>query len=40
MLLKDKVITAMTGSNVVIDGGMTSQLVSKELYQSRPIEGK
>jgi NAD(P)-dependent dehydrogenase (short-subunit alcohol dehydrogenase family) len=38
-LLSDR-SQAMTGSNVVIDGGMTSQLVSKEPYQSMPIEGK
>jgi NAD(P)-dependent dehydrogenase (short-subunit alcohol dehydrogenase family) len=30
---------AMTGSNIIIDGGMTSQLVSKEPYESKPIEG-
>jgi len=38
-LLSDR-SQAITGSNLVIDGGMTSQLVSKEPYPSKPIEGK
>jgi NAD(P)-dependent dehydrogenase (short-subunit alcohol dehydrogenase family) len=28
----------VTGANLLADGGMTSQLVSKELYQSKPQE--
>lgn len=30
----------MTGSNVFADGGVTSQLISKEPYVSRPLTGK
>ena len=30
----------ITGANILADGGMTSQLVSKEPYASRPLEGK
>jgi 3-oxoacyl-[acyl-carrier protein] reductase len=32
--------TSMTGSNIIADLGMTSQLVSKEPYSSKAIEGK
>jgi len=28
----------MTGANILVDGGMTSQLISKEPYESKPIE--
>ena len=28
----------VTGANLLADGGMTSQLVSKELYSSKPQE--
>ena len=31
--------STITGSNIVADGGMTSQLISKEPYESKPIEG-
>jgi NAD(P)-dependent dehydrogenase (short-subunit alcohol dehydrogenase family) len=30
----------ITGANIFADGGMTSQLISREPYQSRPLEGK
>jgi len=30
----------ITGANIYADGGMTSQLISKEPYKSRPLEGK
>jgi NAD(P)-dependent dehydrogenase (short-subunit alcohol dehydrogenase family) len=30
----------ITGANIYADGGMTSQLVSREPYKSRPLEGK
>lgn len=30
----------ITGANILADGGMTSQLISKEPYQSKAIEGK
>ncbi len=30
----------ITGANIYADGGMTSQLTSKEPYKSRPLEGK
>jgi NAD(P)-dependent dehydrogenase (short-subunit alcohol dehydrogenase family) len=30
----------ITGANILIDGGMTSQLISRESYRSRPLEGK
>ncbi len=29
-----------TGANIVVDGGMTSQLISQEPYQSKSLEGK
>ena len=32
--------SSITGANITADCGMTSQLVSKEPYQSRSIEGK
>jgi NAD(P)-dependent dehydrogenase (short-subunit alcohol dehydrogenase family) len=32
--------TSMTGSNIIADLGMTSQLISKEPYGSKAIEGK
>ncbi len=38
-LLSDR-SKCMTGSNVLADGGMTSQLISKEPYVSRPIGGE
>jgi enoyl-[acyl-carrier-protein] reductase (NADH) len=38
-LLSDRA-TAITGANILADGGMTSQLVSKEPYQSKPIGGE
>lgn len=31
---------AITGANLVADGGMTSQLISKEPYKAKAIEGK
>lgn len=37
MRLNDKV-AIVTGANLLADGGMTSQLVSKELYRSKPQE--
>ena len=37
-LLSDR-CPALTGANILHDGGMTSQLVSREPYESRPIEG-
>ncbi|MCE9555129.1 MAG: SDR family oxidoreductase [Planctomycetes bacterium] len=30
----------LTGANIPIDGGMTSQLISKESYRSRSVEGR
>lgn len=30
----------ITGANIFADGGMTSQLISKEPYASKPLEGK
>ncbi|MBM3396581.1 MAG: SDR family oxidoreductase [Betaproteobacteria bacterium] len=30
----------ITGANIVIDGGMTSQLISRENYSSKPVEGR
>lgn len=30
---------AITGANIFADGGMTSQLISKEPYQAKPLEG-
>ena len=38
-LLSDR-SAAITGANILADGGMTSQLVSKEPYVSKPLEGK
>jgi len=38
-LLSDR-SACITGANILADGGMTSQLVSKEPYVSRPLEGK
>jgi NAD(P)-dependent dehydrogenase (short-subunit alcohol dehydrogenase family) len=38
-LLSDR-SACITGANIVADGGMTSQLISKEPYQSRPLEGQ
>ena len=38
-LLSDR-SSSITGSNILADGGMTSQLVSKEPYQSRSLGGK
>jgi NAD(P)-dependent dehydrogenase (short-subunit alcohol dehydrogenase family) len=32
--------SAMTGSNMIVDAGMTSQLISKEPFESKTIEGK
>ena len=37
-LLSDK-SSAMTGSNMMVDAGMTSQLVSREPFESSSIEG-
>ncbi len=37
-LLSDR-SSAITGANIFADGGMTSQLISKEPYQSKPLEG-
>ena len=37
-LLSDR-CPALTGANILHDGGMTSQLISREPYESRPIEG-
>jgi enoyl-[acyl-carrier-protein] reductase (NADH) len=37
-LLSDRA-SAITGANILADGGMTSQLVSKEPYASKPIGG-
>ncbi len=36
-LLSDR-SRAITGANIMADGGMTSQLISKEPYRSKPIE--
>lgn len=30
----------LTGANIPIDGGMTSQLISKENYRTLPVEGR
>jgi len=30
----------VTGSNLVVDGGMTSQLISAAPYESKPVEGR
>jgi NAD(P)-dependent dehydrogenase (short-subunit alcohol dehydrogenase family) len=30
----------MTGANVIVDGGMTSQLISAAPYGSKPVEGR
>ncbi len=30
----------VTGANLIADGGMTSQLISKAAYASKPLEGK
>ena len=38
-LLSDR-CPSMTGANITHDGGMTSQLISREPYGSRAIEGK
>lgn len=38
-LLSDRSV-CITGANIFADGGMTSQLVSREPYASRAIEGK
>lgn len=38
-LLSDR-SSCITGANIFADGGMTSQLISREPYQSRPLEGK
>ena len=38
-LLSDRA-TSITGANILADGGMTSQLISREPYQAKPIEGK
>ena len=38
-LLSDRA-ACVTGSNILADGGMTSQLISKEPYKSKPIEGR
>ena len=38
-LLSDR-SACITGANILADGGMTSQLVSKEPYVSRPLEGR
>ena len=38
-LLSDR-SACITGANIFADGGMTSQLISKEPYQSRPLEGR
>jgi NAD(P)-dependent dehydrogenase (short-subunit alcohol dehydrogenase family) len=32
--------TYMTGSNILIDGGMTSQLISQEPYESQDLDAK
>ncbi len=32
--------SSITGANILADGGMTSQLVSKEPYPSKPLGGK
>lgn len=38
-LLSDR-SSCITGANILADGGMTSQLVSREPYQARAIEGR
>jgi NAD(P)-dependent dehydrogenase (short-subunit alcohol dehydrogenase family) len=38
-LLSDRA-SSITGANILADGGMTSQLISKEPYQSKAIEGE
>jgi NAD(P)-dependent dehydrogenase (short-subunit alcohol dehydrogenase family) len=38
-LLSDRA-GSITGANILADGGMTTQLISKEPYQSKPLEGK
>ncbi len=38
-LLSDR-SRSITGANIFADGGMTAQLISKEPYISRPLEGK
>jgi len=38
-LLSDR-SSCITGANIYADGGMTSQLVSREPYKSRPLEGR
>jgi NAD(P)-dependent dehydrogenase (short-subunit alcohol dehydrogenase family) len=30
----------ITGANLLADGGMTAQLINRERYASRPLEGK
>ena len=30
----------ITGANLVADGGLTSQLINKENYQSKTLEGR
>ena len=30
----------ITGANLFADGGMTSQLISKESFESKPLEGR
>lgn len=32
--------SSITGANIFADGGMTAQLISKEPYLSRPLEGR
>ena len=32
--------SSITGANIFADGGMTAQLISKEPYVSKPLEGK
>jgi hypothetical protein len=39
MLLQNKTIL-ITGANLMVDGGMTAQLVSKEPFEMEAIEGK
>ena len=38
-LLSDR-SRSMTGANVLADGGMSSQLISKEPYEPKPIQGR